>query len=298
MPRNKTAVMGVVFPGVESFINDYLSSLEMQTFTNYDLVIINDGFENFDGYASSRKLNIKEIKYEGTPAKIREYGLNHIKNAGYENIVFTDTDDYFSENRIGYSCELLKEFDVVVNDVSTVSQANKVLEPLYMSNRVSNLSQIEYDFIIDKNIFGLSNTAIKSKCLNEDVFFEADLIAVDWFLFSYLLGKGCNAIFTNEAVTFYRQHADNMAGLSCEVDALKVRQAIKVKLCHFKSLSKIHDENLRDLYLKLSTLKDKLSDYEFEKEYVAKIKSLNIAYPLWWEIIKLPEEFHENTINQ
>jgi len=286
--KNRVAVLGVVFSEVERFIDEYLTSLYKQTFKNFDLIIINDEFSKFSIYKYKYYLNIREISYRGTPAEIREFGINYIINEGYEYIIFTDTDDYFSINRIEKSIELLKYYDIVVNDLTTVSNRSNILESQYISKRLENLSKINLDFIIDKNIFGLSNTAIKTKCLNGNISFARNLIAVDWYLFSKLLKNGFSAIFNNEAVTFYRIYEGNIIGLSSGINTKKIEKGIDVKLYHYKELSKI-DNRFIYLYTKFNELKNKIKKNEYKKKYIEKIKQLNVDIPFWWEEIKLPE---------
>ena len=72
---------------------------------------------------------------------------------------------------------------------------------------------IDYDFIKDKNIFGLSNTAINVNILDKIVF-DKEIVAVDWFLYKGLLKSGHTAVFTNEAETYYRQYENNTIGLN------------------------------------------------------------------------------------
>jgi len=81
-----------------------------------------------------------------------------------------------------------------------------------MSNRIDNNSIIEYSYVKDKNIFGLSNTAINTNILSE-VTFDKNIVAVDWHFYKELLKNGCRAIFINKAITFYRQYQENTVGL-------------------------------------------------------------------------------------
>lgn len=289
--KKRVAVLGVVFSGIEKFIDEYLASLERQTYKDFDLILINDGFAGLDEFKAKYSLNIREIRYEETPAKIREFAINYIKHKGYEYIIFTDSDDFFSENRVEKSIELLGYYNIVVNDLTAVSDKGEVLDSLYLSNRLNNRSEINFDFISDKNIFGFSNTALRLECLREEVGFDKDLIAVDWYLFSKLLKNGCNAVFTNEAFTFYRLYEGNVVGLSSDIDKAKVEKGINGKLLHYKSFSKI-DNKFRPLYKGFEQLKKDMADKEYSKEYIEKIKGLNIHKPLWWEQVKLPGELN------
>ena len=71
---------------------------------------------------------------------------------------------------------------------------------------------MNHDYIKNKNIFGLSNTALKINILSK-VTFDKDLVAVDWYLYKMLLKNGSNAVFSNKAITYYRQHKNNTVGL-------------------------------------------------------------------------------------
>ncbi len=129
----------------------------------------------------------------------------------YEKLIFGDSDDYFSENRVEASIELLSDHEIVVNDVSLFNDTG-IYEEKYMSHRLRDKTKVRLDFIKDKNIFGLSNTALRTSILNK-VHFDKDLVAVDWYFYTNLLKQKYNAIFTNGAITYYRQHNDNTVGL-------------------------------------------------------------------------------------
>jgi len=45
---NKVSFLTTVFPMNESYICDFFDSLINQTYKNFDIVVINDGFEKFD----------------------------------------------------------------------------------------------------------------------------------------------------------------------------------------------------------------------------------------------------------
>jgi glycosyltransferase involved in cell wall biosynthesis len=195
------------------FLDDFFYSLDNQTYKNFDIIVVNDGYENlFDITAKYKNLSIIELSASGTPAKNRQYGINYCLECGYDMLVFGDSDDYFSHNRIELSLNLLADWDIVVNDLSLFN-CSGVYEDRYISNRVKNNTAVASSFIYDKNIFGLSNTAVRLKQLNE-VVFDENLVAVDWKFYKDLLRKGYSAIFTNDTITYYRQHGDNTVGLN------------------------------------------------------------------------------------
>ena len=209
---DSVAFLTTIFPVDEGFLIDFFDSLCRQTAKNFDVIVINDGYLNFEKIKNVYGiLNIIEIKYSDTPSKNRQYGINYCIDNRYDVLIFGDSDDYFASNRVELSLQLLEESDIVVNDVSLFNNCG-VYEHNYISNRVKNNSKVEYDFIIDKNIFGLSNTALNIRILNL-IDLDKDLVAVDWYLYKGLLRNKNIAIFTNKTTTYYRQHEDNIVGL-------------------------------------------------------------------------------------
>jgi hypothetical protein len=206
------AFLTTIFPMEEQFLIDFFDSLSGQTYNNFDVIVVNDGYDNFyDIKMKYQNLSIIELPYLGTPAKNREYGINYCIECKYDILIFGDSDDYFSNNRVELSLNILNSNDIVVNDVSLFDDRG-VYETMYISNRLSDNSKVNYSYIKNKNIFGLSNTALKINILSK-VSFDKDLVAVDWYLYKGLLKNGCKAIFTNKAITYYRQYAFNTIGL-------------------------------------------------------------------------------------
>jgi glycosyltransferase involved in cell wall biosynthesis len=206
------AFLTTIFPMKEQYLIDFFDSLSGQIYDNFDVIVVNDGYKNFyDVKMKYQNLSIVELPYSDTPAKNREYGINYCIDNKYDILIFGDSDDYFSDNRIEESLKCLETFDIVVNDLNLFDK-NGMYEEKYISNRLSHGSEVKLDYIQDKNIFGLSNTAIKTNILNS-VEFDKDLVVVDWYLYKKLLKDGCNSIFTNKATTYYRQYDFNTIGL-------------------------------------------------------------------------------------
>lgn len=216
MIKNKVAILTTIFPANQPYIITFFDSLQQQTYRNFDIVVVNDGFDGFEDIVRrySQELSIVELKYSNTPAKNREWGINYCIEEAYDVLIFGDSDDYFAKNRIEKSLELLEDNDIVVNDLSLFDE-NGVYEEKYLSNRLKNRQTVDFEFIKDKNIFGMTNTAIRLS-IASSVSFDSEINAIDWFFFKMLLKNRYKAIFTNETVSFYRQHKNNMVGLRRE----------------------------------------------------------------------------------
>lgn len=274
LSNKKVAFSTTIFPMEESYLHDFFASLQKQTYKRFDIVVLNDGYDDLEKFKYLYSdLKIVEIKYNNTPAKNREYAINYIKRQSYDIMVFGDSDDYFSENRVEKSLELLNNNDIVVNDLSLCNEFGIVKEK-YISNRIKNNTKIKIDFIKDKNIFGFTNTALKLKILDR-VGFDEKLIAVDWYLFSDLLLRNCKAIFTNEAISFYRQHDLSLIGLG-NISKKYISLGLNVKFKHCQSFPE-----LRDTYNEINKLRHQDID-----ELYTNLVDKRIIYPLWWEEVR------------
>lgn len=280
----KVAFLTTIFPMKDEYLNDFFKSLLSQTYSNFDIIVINDEYENFNKFKDKYlSLNIIELRYSNTPSKNREYGIDYILNNNYDAIIFGDSDDYFEKNRVEITLKYLSNYDVVVNDLTLFNDSD-VYEEKYLSNRVKNLEVIGFNYIKNKNIFGLSNTAIKLIDI-ERVNFTKDLIAVDWYLFSTLLLKNKKALFTNETTTFYRQYEFNTVGVN-QITKEKVLNGLKTKYIHYRELSKI-DNKFEKFYKEFKSLFDRVSIDESKlNSYFDYIENLNVKNALWWENIK------------
>lgn len=286
-PRNRAAFFTVVYPGAESFLADFLGSLEAQSHAAFDLIVGNDGLSGLDlaGY----RLGARVLPLGGTPAEIREAGLRFVRDQGYEQVVLGDCDDFFSANRVEVSLRLLQSWDVVVNDLDLVDAAGVALQPGYISRRLGNREKLGPELIRDKNLFGLSNTALRVSRLPADRI-PADLVAVDWFLFATLLEGGATAAFSAAARTFYRQHGSNTASLTDASPGQPLR-GVEVKARHYAALAAAGLERYREPAAAFRRLKQRLAaDAAFRSGYCAHMNSTTGDFPFWWETARLPEE--------
>jgi len=211
--NKKIAFFSTIFLENKKYIPDFFNSLVNQTYSLFDVVIVNDGYDEqeqlIEQYSS---LNIVILEAGKNPIENREKGINYCIEQGYDILIFGDSDDYFSRNRVEKSIELLSKYSIVVNDLSLFDDSG-LYEYNYISNRLNNYTEINYDFIKNKNIFGLSNTALNINILGL-VKFNKEIIALDWVLYKNLLKNGNTAIFTNETTTYYRQYDKNLLGLN------------------------------------------------------------------------------------
>jgi len=209
--KNNTAILSVVYPGVEPYLSDFFRSLSKQTDKNFDLFLINDGLLDIGRFLEEFDFPIKVLNQEGHPAALRKAGIQWIVSEGAKSIIFGDADDYFSDNRIEISKNKMVDFDVVCNEILLTGQ--KFPQPVPMLGEIfKDKMEITPKDIKNGNCLGLSNTSIKTDKISELVSeIPDDIIAFDWTFFALCLRSSAKAIFTNNAQTYYRQHGDNVA---------------------------------------------------------------------------------------
>jgi glycosyltransferase involved in cell wall biosynthesis len=275
--KKRVAFLTTVFLMEEVYLREFFQSLRMQTEKDFDLVVVNDGYPDLKRLIREfGTLRIIPLPHRGTPAKNREFGINYCVDQGYDVIIFGDSDDFFDKNRIRCSLRGLRYRDIVVNDLTPVDKQNRVLFVNYLSGRIDHGCRIDKSFIDEKNIFGLSNTAVNTKKIRRVVLPE-HLSAVDWYFFSRLLYMGLSAQFIPRGLTYYRQHGANTVGIGSSADQKKLQQIVNVKKNHYKQMRLI-DKKFDALFEKYTLLEAKAKNG-------MKIEGKHGINPLWWEEI-------------
>lgn len=279
----KTAVLTTIFPVDQNYLRDYFESLCDQTVQGFDVILVNDGYGDINQLrAQYPSLNIIELEAADCIAKNRERMCQFALRNQYEAAVFADIDDYFSDNRVEHSLSLLAEYDIVVNDLTSFS-GEKELAACILSSRVTDGDEINLDFIRDKNVFGLSNTALRLTDVDvSSINFHRSLVAVDWYLFSTLLYKSKRAVFTNKAITYYRQHSSNIVGIG-RVTKESLLHSLKVRENHYLQML-----DVTDIYSSELEHNHRLAALLNEREECEAIVEMNQATNgslLWWEVI-------------
>lgn len=275
--KNDTAVFTVIFPENKEFFEGFTQSLKKQSHQEFDLVILNDGVSMLPDCFNG--LNCLLFDTTTTIAKTRQLGLKILIDEGYKQIVFADSDDRLMANRVEVSVQLLKEADLVANDLNLIdAQGNSMLNGFW-KERIENLSQISRSFIMDKNIFGLGNSACRGSFL-EELTIPESLRVVDWYIFIQLFKEHHTALFTSDTATEYRIRAGNLGSIG-KVNEESVRRCLKVKKQYYKLLSEasaIYAEKYNLILQKEKKLENQEALHKFVKN-----RAQEIANPFWWE---------------
>lgn len=283
-------VVSVIYPGVEKYLDEFVSSFNAQTNLDFTMLILNDGLDNAGHYFMRTKFRNEIRKGAGTPASLRLQLIQTAVKCGAKQILFADADDTCSDNRVAVSKELLENSPVVFNKLMLTFEDGERDPTSMFGERFEEGQRIDGEFIRNKHCLGLSNTAIRTDCLNEGWSrISEDTIAFDWAFFGLILDRGNKATFTKRALTFYRQHGNNIASPGSETEA-DAGRGIKVKKQQYTLLSK------QDPSYAAQCEQFKELDARFRKDpalrlqLTKRLEQIPIQNPMWWEKINFEME--------
>lgn len=295
--NGNTLLIGVIYQGVEKYLTDYCKAIEFQDTNDFDILILNDKYrDNFP--LDSGRIRIVNIEDKLTPAEIRMLGIKYALENNYKYVVFSDTDDYFSSKRISSSKKKLPKFDFVYNNLILINESGRIINESYSNYLKIKKEYNSYLDLVDRNLFGLSNTAVRVEKL-KNLYIPKETIAVDWWIFTLLLLNGCKGGLVEEAKTYYRQSENNFMGFGKKLDEKRLRLGIKCKINHYKNVKIYCDKNSLGKEEKIYS--NKLAEMEklnreirnpvFRKRYIKIInKNYDEIFSGWWsEILPIDE---------
>ena len=278
----KSVFFTVVYPKALPYFEDVCESALNQTNSDFDFLVVNDGCDSIVLKKLLTGLDYTILNAVGSPSENRQQGINFARTFGYQYILFCDADDTFVPKR---HKKTILEFeqtgaDIIVSNLNVVDVNLKPIIKDYFSKELPDNQWIDGDFIKEKNIFGMSNTALRLDKLKNNVAIPETPIA-DWLLFSILLNKGLKAKYINDSLVNYRQYENNLIGIN-RFDLDSFKRLAKLKYNHYKLLVDCGFSQYKKL---LSDTEELLffSDKSIEK--IINSQMLIHEQPLWWQII-------------
>jgi glycosyltransferase involved in cell wall biosynthesis len=273
----------VVYSKALPYLRDVRDSALAQTRKDFDVVLVNDSCDKAQLKEIFSPLDVTILDPDGGFSGNRTQGINYARKQGYKYILFCDADDSFTANR--YERTIVEfeknDADILVCNLNIADEQCRPFFKDYFSKEIEEERWIDADFLKDKNIFGMSNTAIRLDALTEDIQIPETPI-VDWLLFTTLLFKGLKARYITDSMVNYRQYSSNMIGIN-SFDVASFRRLVGLKLNHYRLLTETGYKQFEPLRQESESLQN-LSDDEIET--IVKRELAIHQQPLWWQIIK------------
>jgi hypothetical protein len=293
----KTLVFSVLYPGVtDEIVRDYVRSIEAQTDSGFDWLMINDHAPAAQMDLFPSAVTWIQIRTPTSFGHIRERGVAFGIEQGYDAVIFSDVDDYYSSNRVAATKAALSGADFVFTELQVVEWNGRLmhanlLQTLHAPARPSRLEDI-----LDYNFIGLSHSGARTsalRCLEMPEGIEV----VDWWIFSVLLLHGHRGAFIPSSDTFYRQSDQNYVGVFNPLTPERLLRGIAAKLNHYGALADhCRAHGMGDLagqlaakHEEMQSLERRVGDPDFLAAYIRVVNdNFRSIYRGWWsEILPL-----------
>lgn len=195
-------LISIIVPiyNVEKYIHRCIDSILLQSFTNFELLLIDDGSKDDSGlicdeYAQlDRRVSVFHSRNQGV-SSARNIGL---RNSIGEYIVFVDSDDELENSYIENLC-CYKEFDIVVGGYKVADLDNKITNQVFKKSLANN----------NKELSLLFNEYLGNKILLVPwgKLYKTDIIKGNNILFDEKYKLGEDTLFNFH----YYNHVDSMA---------------------------------------------------------------------------------------
>lgn len=193
----------------EKYLNKCLESLYKQTYSNIEIILVNDGSTDDSekicmNYAKKYNNFKYYFKSNSGAADTRNYGL---KVATGDYILFVDSDDYIDKNyvEIIYAKLIKNKVDIVVTGLTEVSEDGSVIKRVLYSEYDKNIFLKEFlnDFI-NNAYFTCVKTLFKKEILTQ--YFNINLKFGEDIFFAYNLFKNSKICYVANAGYYYVQN--------------------------------------------------------------------------------------------
>lgn len=186
----KDVKFSIIVPcfNTEKYIRECIESVINQNYSNYELIIVDDGssdktFEIAQGYEKDDFIKVKRIEHKGVSAA-RNCAMKLITG---DYVMFLDSDDYFKPNTLQKLNRLINRYpnDVYISEFESITENKKisVLKSEHLnSQKINNLSQdkvLNYLYM-QRLVFTLWRFVIKSEIiLNNNLFLREGIVHED-----------------------------------------------------------------------------------------------------------------------
>jgi teichuronic acid biosynthesis glycosyltransferase TuaG len=210
---NETLV-SIIMPAynAEKYIGESIASVIKQTYTDWELIIIDDeSADSTAAIAAEFVNNDPRIKYfyqeRGRQGKARNLGIN---NSTGSYIAFLDADDIWCDNKLALQIEILKkrpDIDLICSQGYWLNEDGSIL-PFYTTIKEWNWANDSETFINVNQVAILSAVVKKSAIINAGLFTEKLSIqnTEDYHLWLKLLQKGYRFLSISDLLFYYRVH--------------------------------------------------------------------------------------------
>lgn len=287
----KVSIITPVYNGAR-YIRDTISSVLAQTFTDYEMIIIDDG--STDHTAEMVRECVKQapdkIRYlhqtNGGPANARNHGIRESKG---EYIAFLDADDLWLPDRLKKSVALLDDHPEIglthARSIRIDKDGNRLASPPRHAGKLSG--NIFTDLLLRKAHISCLTVTLRKKCLDLTGAFDESpqCVAVEDRDLWLRIAKKFKVRFIDEELGYYRVLE---ASISRDPEKMIARKKYVIEkncregagfLLRQRAMSKVYRETADELLGKTNRMKAR-------QYYADSLKQFPLQIWGWVNLIK------------
>ena len=158
-----TALIVYIYPKAVPYFDELCASILAQTDQNFQVVFFSDGVS--DDFFQRLPFTNTVIPIEGSPLRIRFKSLQILKKSLFKQFIFLDADDTMTDNRVAVLKEKLRSVSLICNDLNLMDKNGAIFEENIWKERLPEDYSFDFNFLKNKNIVGLGNTAFRRELL-------------------------------------------------------------------------------------------------------------------------------------
>jgi glycosyltransferase involved in cell wall biosynthesis len=213
--------VSIIIPcyNVSEYISEALESVFAQTFTDYEVIVINDGSpdtpkfkQNIEKYLD-RIIYLKQENKGVGPA--RNYGIQHSKGAF---LAFLDGDDVWLADYLQEQIKFIEttNSDLVYADALYFGDVFTTAKTFMQDAPSSGEANFESLLSCDCNIILSGSIAKKQAVLDAGMFEQANVRAQDYVLWLRMTHRGSKVSYQRKVLLKYRVRRDSISGDSVQ----------------------------------------------------------------------------------
>lgn len=227
--------ISIVMPAynAEKFIVETLKKLELQTYKNFKVILINDGSTDntllkINNYKKYTKLNLEIINQNNLgEGEARNTGLKFLST---KYVLFLDCDDYLEKNALEKFIKEIEETesDLVCSSYSKVDLNGKEIKEILYKTEVINDEEILKQFLLRNINPGIGNSLIKTEIVKKNKLkFGKYSYGADTLFFRYLVLNCKKMKVINEKLFFYVNNPSSVMNTNFTHKRLEVLESIE-----------------------------------------------------------------------
>ena len=203
---------------VEKYLDKCIESLVNQTYTNIEIILVNDGSPDRcpDICEKWKKIDDRIIvlnKKNGGQSDARNAGMKIAKGMYF---IFTDSDDYVSKNYVEYLYGILESTgaDIAVGKMENFPEGSSPKIEKSDSNYILTFNSIEaiQDFLYEKHFATNVTAKLYKKELFDGIEFPKGKKYEDLYVFYKIISK-CNiVVYGNKSIYYYMIRCNSTIG--------------------------------------------------------------------------------------